>query len=102
MEKNIDTGNTKRTGDITEIKAISWLLDQGYEVFKNVSCVGPIDIITYDTKTDEVVFIDVKTRDFKWPSSHTPYKTDFQEEAGVVILLYDPKIDMFKWENSDD
>ena len=39
--------SAKRQGDITEIKAVSLLLDKGYEVYKNVSCVGKIDIIVY-------------------------------------------------------
>ena len=40
--------NTNRTGDISEHKAVVWLLEQGYEVFRNECCSGPIDIIAYN------------------------------------------------------
>ena len=52
-----------RLGDLTELRAVIWLWEQGYEVFKNLSGVGPIDLLTVNKFTGEVVFIDVKYRD---------------------------------------
>lgn len=48
-----------RKGDLAEIKAVAWLWEQGYEVFRNVGCTGKIDIVAI--KDDEVLKIDVKT-----------------------------------------
>ena len=43
---HLDSPN--RTGDIAEHYAVTWLWDNGYEVFKNCGCTGPIDIIAKD------------------------------------------------------
>ena len=40
----------KKKGDIIEIKALSFLLDNGFEVFRNESSVGPVDIVALDIK----------------------------------------------------
>ena len=50
---------TKRKGDIGEIRACLWFLERGYEVFRNIGGTGPIDIVI--VKQDEVRYIDVKT-----------------------------------------
>jgi len=50
--------NNKK-GDYSELLASAWLLKQGYEVFRNVSSVGPIDIVAVNE--DETILIDVKT-----------------------------------------
>ena len=48
----------KHVGARNELLATVWLLKQGYEVFRNVSQHGLIDLIAI--KEDEVVFFDVK------------------------------------------
>jgi Holliday junction resolvase-like predicted endonuclease len=50
---------TKRKGDIGEIRACLWFLEKGYEVFRNIGGTGPIDIIV--VKQSEVRYLDVKT-----------------------------------------
>jgi hypothetical protein len=57
-----------RKGDISEYKATVWLLEQGYEVYKNVGCTGKVDIVAY--KDDKYIPIQVKTLKV----SHNPYK----------------------------
>ena len=42
-----------RKGDIIEIKALSFLLDNGFEVFRNESSVGPVDIVALDIKKND-------------------------------------------------
>ena len=37
--------DTSRVGDLAEHYAITWLWDNGYQVFKNCGCTGPIDMI---------------------------------------------------------
>ena len=51
----------KHQGALSELKAVCWLLEQGYEVFRNVSPHGSIDIIARHPKTEELMFVDVKT-----------------------------------------
>ena len=48
-----------RVGDISEYKAMSWLLSDGYDVFKNAACTGSTDIIAI--KDNDIIKIDVKT-----------------------------------------
>jgi Holliday junction resolvase-like predicted endonuclease len=51
--------DTNKKGDHAELLASAWLLEQGYEVFRNVSSTGPIDIVAI--KPGEILQIDVKT-----------------------------------------
>lgn len=51
--------DTKHRGAHSELAACVWLLEQGYEVFRNISQHGSTDIVAI--KYDCVVRIDVKT-----------------------------------------
>ena len=51
----------KRIGDVTELELCHHFLNEGYEVFRNLSSTGPVDIVTLDTETGEVVLYDSKT-----------------------------------------
>lgn len=48
-------------GSINELKAVIWLIEQGYEVFYNIQSTGKADIIAWNNITDETIKIDVKT-----------------------------------------
>ena len=80
-----------RTGDIAEYYAVTWLWDQGFEVFKNCGCDGPIDLIAVDDN-GKMFYIDVKT---KWDETsttcmaHGKARTPRQVALGVQILLFD-------------
>ena len=50
-----------RVGDLSEYYAITWLWDQGYEVFPNAGSQGMVDIVAWHPATQEVILIDVKT-----------------------------------------
>lgn len=54
----------KEIGKIGENLACKYLNERGYKILKrNYRCKqGEIDIIAYDTKSKEIVFIEVKTR----------------------------------------
>ena len=41
--KHIKPNDSSRKGDMAEFYAVTWLWDNGYEVFKNCGCSGPID-----------------------------------------------------------
>jgi Holliday junction resolvase-like predicted endonuclease len=49
----------KHKGARSELVASAWLLNQGYEVFRNVSQHGLIDIIA--VKDGKTLFLDVKS-----------------------------------------
>ena len=70
---------------MAEFYAITWLWDNGYEVFKNCGCSGPIDLIA--TKNGKTTFIDVKTK--SGISGRTRSKE--QRALGVQLLNYNSK-----------
>ena len=87
------TESPSRKGDLAEYYAVTWLWDNGYEVFRNSGCDGPIDIIAMDSK-GEIILIDVKTaiQDKRLDHTYTNHKgrTDKQVELGVKVLLFIP------------
>ena len=64
--------STNRKGDLAEFYAVTWLWDNGYEVFKNCGCDGFIDLVARDSKGN-IKLIDVKTarRDYRTKDSYT-------------------------------
>ena len=48
-----------RKGDLAEYYAVTWLWDNGYEVFQNAGCTGLVDMIAM--KDGTTTFVDVKT-----------------------------------------
>ena len=83
-----------RTGDITEHRAVVWLLEQGYEVFRNECCTGPIDMIAFNIETQEVLKIDVKTCNsyIKKDGTRTrslPKIKQKHRELGIILLAVD-------------
>ncbi len=84
--------DTSRKGDFAEYYAVTWLWDNGYEVFKNSGRTGMIDLIAI--KDGEITLIDVKTSKVvynKYYTSHSSQRTKEQKKAGVVILSFDPE-----------
>ena len=78
-----------RQGDITEILATSLLLDKGYEVFRNASCIGKIDMIVYLPNKIDYLYLDIKTGKSK--ETLTPNK--WQEKLGVrCATIQDGKV----------
>ena len=80
-----DTNNNSRKGDFAEYYAVTWLWDNGYEVFKNCGCTGLVDLIAVN-KHGKVTFIDVKTRSGR--SGRT--RTEEQLKLDVKILNFLP------------
>ena len=74
-----------RKGDFAEYYAVTWLWDNGYEVFKNCGCTGLVDLIAVN-KHGKVTFIDVKTRSGR--SGRT--RTEEQLKLDVKILNFLP------------
>jgi hypothetical protein len=68
-----------RKGAHSELIACAWLLDQGYDVYRNVSPVGMVDIIAI--KGDEHLKIDVKTAVLRAPAVHRSYPSSSLRSA---------------------
>ena len=89
---------SKHKGAHSEHLAITWLLSQGYDVFRNVSPHGHADLIAW--LGDDVIKIDVKTLSFQHNKggTSTPYWTNLtkeQKEEGVKLLLVPPTSDPY-------
>ncbi len=54
-----DQAHTHRQGAYSELAAAVYLLKQGYEVFRNLSPCGPVDLVAI--RDDEILQIDVKS-----------------------------------------
>ena len=70
-------------GTYCEVVACAWLLKNGYDVFRNVSPHGPIDLVA--VKEGVSLFFDVKSATTGFPS-----KTLEQHRLGVRILSVRP------------
>ena len=79
------TRSSTRIGDIGEYYAVTWLWDNGYEVFTNASNNGPVDIVAISPE-GEIVLIDVKSTSGYNPSA----RTDRQKQLKVKYLIFDP------------
>jgi Holliday junction resolvase-like predicted endonuclease len=87
----------KHRGAHAELIAASWLLTQGYEVFRNVSPHGVADIIAINFETGERLLIDVKstyfggykiaTGEFVQVETMTKKPSEDQRRHGVRILF---------------
>ena len=82
---NYTNHSNSRVGDLSEYYAITWLWDQGYEVFPNAGSQGMVDMIAWHPNTEETIFIDVKTSD---NSRNDPTRTRRQASKKVKVLLY--------------
>ena len=92
-----------RKGDLAEYYAVTWLWDNGYEVFKNCGCDGMIDFVVRDPKGN-IKLVDVKTfskdkRNKKIYLTTLPKRTDAQKEAGVEYLGFRPDNRKLRWVN---
>lgn len=83
--------STNRAGDFAEYYAVTWLWDQGYDVFKNAGCDGPIDLIAR-SKDGSIILIDVKTFRIRENNTYTKAnsRTPEQIEMGVQLLGFCP------------
>jgi Holliday junction resolvase-like predicted endonuclease len=92
-QKPIDDINRK--GDLAEYYAVTWLWDEGYEVFRNAGCTGPIDLIGVHLETGETLLIDVKTFYGNKKTGRDNYtggagRSKTQKKLGVVYLGFHP------------
>jgi len=74
-----------RTGDIAEYYAVTWLWDNGYQVFKNCGCSGPVDLIALDPN-GKIKLFDVKS----YKDSRLRARSKTQKQLGVEYIHYNP------------
>ena len=92
-----------RVGDITEIKAVAWLMEQGYEVFRNAGCTGPADIVVWDIESGVLTPVDVKTlTPFLCKDGGMSYVPPKPKYESVFYLLYLKHLDQFVWHKDFD
>lgn len=60
MRKEITLDQSTR-GALHEMKAVVYLMEQGYQVFTNIKGTGPADMVAWCPKTNKIMVIDVKT-----------------------------------------
>ena len=89
---------TSRTGDISEYEVAIHFLKNGYEVFRNMSCTGLVDLVVICPKTKEILLYDVKTtttytdRD-NITTIYSNAATEEQRKLGVeVVTLHKEKL----------
>ena len=88
-----ETTASSRLGDIAEHYVITWLWDEGYEVFKNAGCTGCIDIIA--VKNGVPIFIDVKSKN---TDSNSGYgRSEGQKKLRVQIVEFNGQTRGCKW-----
>lgn len=80
--------DVNRLGDLAEHYAITWLWDEGFEVFHNAGCTGAVDIVAI--KDGEVYLFDVKMNSSK-RANNARARTALQKEMGVQYIMFDPK-----------
>ena len=91
-----------RKGDMAEFYAVTWLWDNGYEVFKNCGCTGLADLVARDSKGD-IILIDVKTaqpqlhKDTGNNLTKSTGRTTEQVKAGVQLLMFNSQTRKLKF-----
>jgi len=100
--KHIKPNDSSRKGDMAEYYAVTWLWDNGYEVFRNCGCTGSVDLIARDLKGN-IKLIDVKTAQ---PQLHKETgnnitkctgRTQQQVKEGVQLLMFEPETRKLKF-----
>lgn len=88
-----------RLGDMAELRACAWLMQQGYEVFRNVGSTGPADLVAWNTFTGDTKFIDVKTASKRINSKGEVYYNyaGVRRHNKVDILVFCPDENRFFW-----
>ena len=99
--KHTKEHSTNRKGDLAEFYAVTWLWDNGYEVFKNCGCTGLADLVAL--KDGDTTLIDVKTAQ---PQLHKKTgnnltkctgRTTEQVKVGVQLLMFNAETRKLKF-----
>ena len=90
-----------RVGDIAEFYAVTWLWDNGYEVYLNPGSTGFVDMVAW--KDGECTLVDVKTLHNKYKTGQIKQtRTEKQVKYNVRFLGFHPKTRKLRWINHKD
>lgn len=88
---NGDKVPTTLVGSLNEYKAVVWLIEQGYEVYKNVNPIGEVDLIAAKAGGGVVIEVDVKTlrkaSSKRYNFLKKDYLTEDQIDRGIKPLF---------------
>jgi len=88
-----------RKGDFAEYYSVTWLWDQGFEVFKNCGSTGAIDIVAVCPKGIAHYF-DIKS--YATDGTGLPKRTDKQKQWDVKYIHFNPRTRKFRWVDHND
>lgn len=80
------------TGDLLELRAAAWLLEQGFTVFRNVGSTGPADLVVM-SPDGTLTALDVKTK-LQPPTAK-------QEAARIVVTALNTKTGDWETRNAN-
>ena len=88
--------STHKKGGLRELKLCAYLIEKGYEVFRNVTADGFIDIVAINKDTMDVHYIDSKSPVFSTKDGSLCNKlgnlSDEQKQKGVkAVIFHDEK-----------
>jgi hypothetical protein len=93
--KSIFGRNAPRVGDVVEHIVIARLLQSGWEVFKNISSVGPVDICILNLEKNLFYYIDIKSLNSTYKNIENYLKGNYlgaltsrQKKLGVKVAYY--------------
>ena len=87
----------KHKGATSELIATVWLLKKGYEVFRNVSQHGAVDIIARDSETGKIIFIDVTSLHKRKTPNEETYHCKKSKFSNIKILAVDIETNYVYW-----
>jgi Holliday junction resolvase-like predicted endonuclease len=92
--------NSSRQGNSAELKAVLWLWEQGFEVFRNSCSTGPADLVVWDKKTPEspLRLVDVKNATIRRTiSGEELFAAPKPRDERVELLLWVAATRQFYW-----
>ena len=101
MRKNFTMDDSTK-GALHEMKAVVYLMEQGYQVFTNIKGTGPADLVAWCPKTNETLVIDVKTMRIYLKADgtkqyHSSLGTGKRKKPFVKYLGYCPDDNSWMW-----
>lgn len=100
--KGLKTILSKHKGAFSEHIAVAWLLEQGFEVFRNVSQHGEVDLLALDSEGN-VSKVDVKTYSVN-KNGYERYHPNSKcvcamHQKGIKVLCVNTKTRECRWVN---
>lgn len=100
-------------GMVSEIKAVVWFLENGFEVFQNVKPYGPADLVIWKEGMTSPILIDVKTISvyvkadgsksylFAGMGNKGHNYSKYKVKKNIHYLGYYQQSDLFMWFDAD-